>query len=409
MTAVNPYIEPGIQPLFRWFCGIMFGLITLGIWAETDTPDYFAIIVWFTMGFLALYLTIRPLARWMGKWYLIIALLLAIFVPTIADTGVNPFYAQQNIVDDELSGNGARLYFWLILPLIIISAQYSKRALFAFTLSTSLLPIVISAIFDPATLTLQITNSTGRLVIFSIVGYLVNVIASAQRRQRKQLAEKNAQLIHYAATLEQLTIAQERNRLARELHDTLAHTLSAVNVQLKALEVLMEQDSGDVRSALLQTQDLTQRGIQESRRALQALRASPIEEFGLATAIRRLAQQAAQRAGFQLTLKLPETKDVLAPEIEQHLYRITEEALNNVVRHAHARNVSLSLEMKLTRLRLSVADDGVGFIPTNTSSKRYGLKGMQERADLINGQLKIESQPEKGTTLTLILDRGPQR
>jgi signal transduction histidine kinase len=237
-----------------------------------------------------------------------------------------------------------------------------------------------------------------RLTLYGIAGYIVMRITSAARQQRNDLARRNRQLAQYVTMMEQLTVARERNRLARELHDTLAHTLSAVSIQLKALDVLMDHDVPKARKVLGEAHDLTQKGLQEARRSLQALRARPIDELGLGLALAELAQRASERAGLALTMDIPTQIDGLTPDHEQQIYRITEEALNNVVRHANARALSVRWAQKI----LTIADDGCGFAVANaTDSGHYGLTGMKERAHLIDAALTITAAPGEGTKVTL--------
>jgi signal transduction histidine kinase len=292
-----------------------------------------------------------------------------------------------------------RLYFWLLIPLLFISAQYSLRKLILFSLGTTLLPIFLAlpmaSVLD---FSAQLTSAFVRLTLYTVAGYIVQRITSAARQQRDALAQKNAQLAQYAITLEQLAIARERNRLARELHDTLAHTLSAVNIQLKALDVLLESDPTAARKTLEATQDLTRTGLGEARRSLQALRARPIDELGLGLALGELARRAAERAGLALTLDVPAQIDGITSEAEQQVYRIAEEALNNVVRHANARCLSVRWKDEA----LVIADDGVGFASAvSPPNGHFGVVGMKERAMLIDAALTIDSQPGRGTSVKL--------
>ncbi|HLU08235.1 MAG TPA: sensor histidine kinase, partial [Oceanobacillus sp.] len=133
-----------------------------------------------------------------------------------------------------------------------------------------------------------------------------------------------------------------------------------------------------------------------------ALRSSPLDELGLPIALRRVAQTAAERAGAELNLHVPTQLNGIPPDIEQQLYRVAEEALNNVVRHARARRIDLKLEYTESALTLTVRDDGSGFDPSQTAANgHYGLVGMKERAELINGSLEIKSQPGAGTIIQL--------
>jgi signal transduction histidine kinase len=178
--------------------------------------------------------------------------------------------------------------------------------------------------------------------------------------------------------------------------------LSAINVQLNALDVLWDSNSDAARKKLKQTQELTRCGLDEARRALHALRASPIDELGLALALQRAAQTAAERSGVQLSLTLPPQLSGVPPDIEHQLYRVAEEALNNVVRHARARHMGLALERTATALMLTIRDDGSGFDSSQAPSNgHYGLVGMKERAALINASLQIQSQPGRGTIVQL--------
>ncbi|MBW4439309.1 MAG: sensor histidine kinase [Pleurocapsa minor GSE-CHR-MK-17-07R] len=401
MHRSSPALEPGVLSISRWFYGLMFILLTLGLFSPAPVPDYFSLVIWALCGLLSAYLLVGGLTRRMGRLYLPPALLAAALTPILADSASVALYQAQNISSHDYALDGSRLYFWLILPLIVVSTQYKLRALIAFMLVTSLLPPLLTALLDVSLLPGQLTHAAVRITLYSVVGYLVLMTARAQRRQRHALAESNARLSEYASTLEQLTIARERNRLARELHDTLAHSLSAVNVQLKALEVLWEQDPAKARAALHETQELTREGLQEARRALVALRSAPVEELGLALALERLARKAAERGGLALTLNVPERIHGLTPQAEQQVYRAAEEALNNVVRHANARALALSVARAGHIVRLTVRDDGVGFDPASAARDgHFGLTGMRERATLVHGALSVDSSAGAGTTIT---------
>ncbi len=147
--------------------------------------------------------------------------------------------------------------------------------------------------------------------------------------------------------------------------------------------------------------------MSEARRAIAALRARPLEDLGLARAVRELAKSTASGAGLALDLRVPDSLDGLDGETEHALYRIAAEALANVARHAEARRLTVRLERSGGCISLFVADDGRGFDPaTVRDDKRFGLYGMQERARLIGSELGVESTPGKGTTVGLTVRRG---
>ena len=194
--------------------------------------------------------------------------------------------------------------------------------------------------------------------------------------------------------------------MARELHDTLAHTLSAVAIQLEALDALWDGDPQAARKTLLLSRDLTRSGLVETRRALQALRANPLEDLGLGLALRHLAETTAARAGLQLSLDIPSKLGQLSPFAEQNIYRIAEEALNNTVRHANAHHLTVSLRQNSKQIMLLIADDGLGFDAQPVQNEHFGLVGMRERAALCHALLQIESAPDKGTCISLILEEN---
>lgn len=248
---------------------------------------------------------------------------------------------------------------------------------------------------------------SARTASFLIMGYIITRLMNQQRQQREQLEQANRRLSHYAATLEQLTVTRERNRMARELHDTVAHTLSGLAVQLEAVHSVWDSDPLQAQSILESSLVATRSGLTETRHSIQALRASPLEDLGLLLALHTLAENAAARGGFRLSLELPPSLRKLPPDIEQALYRIAQEALENIVRHAEARQARLCLAQEGSQLRLEISDDGRGFSPdASQTSGGFGLQGIRERAELLGGALQIISQNGRGATIRLTLELG---
>ena len=239
-------------------------------------------------------------------------------------------------------------------------------------------------------------------VIFLAVGFSISYLMSRLRRQQQSLEAVNIRLTHYASTLEQLATTRERNRLARELHDTLAHTLSGLSVQMETLKAYWDVDQKTARSILDKSLAAAHSGLKETRRALQALRASPLDDLGLALAISTMAKDAAERANLALDLSVMENIPPLSPDVEQCVYRVAQEAITNVVSHASAKKLAVKLEFIEGKMMLMVHDDGVGFDIEKVSNKaQFGLTGMRERAQLIGGELDITTKPGAGTTIKL--------
>lgn len=227
-----------------------------------------------------------------------------------------------------------------------------------------------------------------------------------QRALRGELADANLKLAQAASTAEQLAASYERNRLARELHDTLAHSLSGVTVELEAVDALWDTNEPHARTMLQQALQNTRSGLTEARRALRELRASPLEDLGLSLAVANLAESVANRSGLQLDLSVPPRTENLSPVVEQCVYRVAQEALTNVTRHANATRVRVALERVNGHIILTVADNGRGFNPAQVESTRYGLAGMRERAEIGGGELEVESAHQQGTTVRLTIAVG---
>jgi len=242
-----------------------------------------------------------------------------------------------------------------------------------------------------------------RLITVTATGLGFAWLMKHQREHRAALAEANRKLAQYAATTEQLAISQERNRLARELHDTLAHSLSAVTVQLEAVQSLWDVKDMEARRILDQALRATRSGLTEARRALQDLRATPLDDLGLALSVRHLARTTATRANLKLDLDVQNHLENLSPDVEQCIYRIAQEALTNVARHADAKTLQVSLRHDAGDLILIIADNGRGFDSASVEGSHHGLKGLHERAEIFGGRLEVESQPGNGTAVRLVL------
>lgn len=404
--------EPGLIKVFRLSINVEIALIALAACGElsdeTKTPQFLTFYALALMVVLRVMLTARLIDRRRGL--LPITLALASLGPIAGIVGSVAIQLHQGLAGDDIWTATGSLILWLLVPLLLISSQYSLRVILGFIFGTAALEWGIFALLaagDGPAMDLITEEVLIRVTLFGAVGYVVMRLSEAQRGQRDILAQKNAQLANYAITLEQLAISRERNRVARELHDTLAHTLSAASVQLEALGVLLDTaDLDAARANLTLTQDVMRNGLQEARRALRALRVSPLDDLGLSRALRQLAESTAAQANLKLGLHLPNEIDALPAEAEQHIYRIAEEALTNVVRHADAQTLSVDLTQVNGHMALTIRDDGVGFDQHQPPVEgKFGLLGMRERALLCDSTLTIDSRPQQGTTITLQMKR----
>ena len=225
-------------------------------------------------------------------------------------------------------------------------------------------------------------------------------VAASEREARTALAEANQLLRDHAAQVEELATTKERNRLAREIHDSLGHYLTVVNVQIGAAQAILEQDGARARDHLSNAQALTQEGLAEVRHSVAALRAAPIESLPLPEALAKLAEQW-NAAGLRTKLVIAGTIRSLTPQANLTLYRAVQEALTNIGKHAHASSVDLHLDYRDERVvHLRIKDDGVG---SANSEGGFGLLGVRERVQLLNGAVRVRTDPGEGFTLEVEL------
>lgn len=188
---------------------------------------------------------------------------------------------------------------------------------------------------------------------------------------------------------------EERSRVARELHDQTGQALTGLMVALKALEAGPEAQAVAPRLAMMR--GMVGQALEEVRGLSMALRPPILDELGLPAALASLARQQAEAMGWRLHLDLPEAMPSLPAPLALTAYRVAQEAITNVARHAEAQNLRLSLRLVGDRLNLQVQDDGQGFDPIQAeASKRLGLVGMRERAALVGGQLSLEAASGQG-------------
>jgi two-component system NarL family sensor kinase len=205
-----------------------------------------------------------------------------------------------------------------------------------------------------------------------------------------------------------LGAVEERNRLAREIHDTLAQGLTATGLQLESAEALLDDASGAqrAREPLRRALSLTRSNLDEARRSVLDLRAAPLEGRSLPEALKTLVDRWEAETGVGTRFKAINGGHPLPPRVEVALYRICQEALTNVARHAGASRVTVRLVATPDQVRLVVQDDGRGFDASHVRDDRHGLVGMRERADTIGGSLKVEGTTNGGTRIEITVPLG---
>jgi signal transduction histidine kinase len=217
------------------------------------------------------------------------------------------------------------------------------------------------------------------------------------------VAIENARLLERSR---ELSIVEERNRLARELHDSVSQKLFGLVLSAEAATTLLGRDDGAAGEQVARLGELAQEALAELRELIFELRPPSLVEEGLAATLRKHVDMLRRLHGREIELRIAGGAKC-APESEADVLRVAQEALGNALRHAEAERIELRMEVRDGRLVVTVADDGVGFDPDapGVRSRRLGLTSMEERARALGGTLAVVSRPGEGTTVTLEVPR----
>jgi len=245
--------------------------------------------------------------------------------------------------------------------------------------------------------------SVSTAVIF--VALFAQMRLNEQRaRERAQqltaaLEQANVQLAAFATQAEELAMTQERNRLAREIHDSLGNTLTIVNVQVEAARAVMKSDPHRALDAIDNIQELAQKGLTQVRESVAALRESPVSNRPLDDAIKLLVQEV-NSSGIITEFWVSGEAHALEHKVALALYRAAQEGLTNACRHARASRVDVKLDFQPGQVCLEVKDNGVG---VGQIKEGFGLLGIRERMQLLGGGLEIDTGKGKGFRLNTCL------
>lgn len=211
----------------------------------------------------------------------------------------------------------------------------------------------------------------------------------------------------YEASREQ-SVSEERDRLARDLHDALTQRLFSLNLTLEAAAARVEADPGAARASLGQARELVEAALAELRSLIFELRPPVLEMDGLLKSVHKHAEVLSRAHGLDLSVATSGDDATLALEVERHLFRVVQEALSNVVRHASAGTAGVEVLVMQDAVRVVVRDDGVGFDPAARAiaARRLGLTSMRERVESLGGRFEVVSAPGEGTTVRAEVPRG---
>jgi signal transduction histidine kinase len=204
-----------------------------------------------------------------------------------------------------------------------------------------------------------------------------------------------------------LAATKERNHLARELHDSVTQTIFSITLTAKSARMLLDKDPGQVVPQLDHLQELAQGALAEMRGLIFELRPPAVEEIGLVPALRKHFAALKSRNGLTVEFRVAEAVQ-LSGEQERRLFRIIQEALNNIVKYAQTDRAAVTLTMEQGQVLLLVEDEGIGFDPAavEAGQEKMGLTSMRERAEMMGGTFEIDSHPEVGTRIRVAIPQA---
>jgi signal transduction histidine kinase len=400
--------EPGLNRIFKNYCGFAllyfsaffaYTIVTIGeIFSPTLILFYVNLAVY---AVLFAYLSWVWLAKKIGRFYFPIAILMATLIPMYSITFFWPFQTGDAI--SEIIYRSWYLFPILVVPITLVAWQYGYKITLVFIIFTAFFdfPFIIMRINEINSATIQLLGvPLQRSMAFGMVGVIVGLLMNTQKAQQRKLIQANIMLSKHAETLEELATSKERNRLARELHDTLAHTLSSQILTLEALRLSPPADKTEMQTVLMNLIDNSRKGLSETRRALKDLRSKQLDDLGLKNSLDFLLTDASSRTEIKIESKVDDYFPTISKEIEQCIYRIAQEGIENIIRHANATKAVMTLSYMKNELLFEISDNGDGFsLGRINKGESHGIKGMQERVEEVGGILDINSRKKRGTRI----------
>lgn len=223
----------------------------------------------------------------------------------------------------------------------------------------------------------------------------------AEKQAKEELALANQRIRNYAIKAQEMGSLQERNRIAREIHDSLGHSLTALNLHLEMALKLSQVKPEKSREVLAEAKRLGSIALNDVRQSVSAMRSDPLQNQDLPTAIQKLADEFEFSNNLKPLCHLDALPQIPQP-IATTIYRIVQEALTNISKYAQASEVRIEIYHRPTELELRIIDNGQGFIPTNNVTG-FGLQGMRERVLSLQGRFAIISEPQQGCQIVAII------
>ena len=284
--------------------------------------------------------------------------------------------------------------------LLLVVALAGRRGLSAAILASLLSFLAFDFFFFSPQYTFIVLNNQDLLTlcVFLVLAIITGQVASAQRRRAEEATTRERELRLLYEQAQELASLQERQRLARELHDSVSQALYGISLGAHTAQKALENDPEQVKASIEYVNTLAEAGLAEMRALIFELRPEFLETEGLVVAL--LKQVDVLRARYKLTVEMDmDEEPALSLEKKYALYRVAQEALHNVVRHARATTVTIRLAERENEITLEVRDNGRGFDPTSAFPGHLGLRSMRERIAKVSGTLALESSPGNGTSI----------
>lgn len=266
------------------------------------------------------------------------------------------------------------------------------------------LPLKLNTSYD-------IINILFSIMLICTLGFMGEKVNEEKRRKfeaqelydklrisEEKLKEAYDKLERYSESVEELSILRERNRISREIHDSVGHTLSAVLIQLQALNYVVDKSNKQGISMINEMTSFVKNGIENVRRTVRQLKPTDFDRYEGIFAIEEMITKYKKLTGAEIRLILSKQKRPLSSDESFISYRIVQEALNNAIRHGHASLIEVSIQFLEDKIYIRIKDNGVG---TDKINKSFGITGMEERVKKLGGSLDIKSEKNKGFEVTV--------
>lgn len=394
----NQYTQTDIWERWGWLWnGIFYMSVLISIalvFTSIQLSDIRLVIVTMSLGLIAWH--------WIG-------IRLSYQKLEVWDTQVRPRFTVivVDIVFWFILVNISPAYYFTLFGLFIMIFRHLPARFATVTASILTILMILEQIIDTGA-TFDLTNPNNWLLIFAglasiLIGIWISAIIEQSMQRRELIEQLEATRTELAAAERREGILEERQRLAREIHDTLAQGFTSIVMHLEAAEQALPDDLSVLQKHLNRARTTARNSLDQARRVVQDLRPDLLEQQSLPDAIQRTAKRWSDATDIPASTQSTGNIVPIHPHVEVMLLRATQEALNNIRKHAQASEVQITLSYMSDAIMLDIQDDGVGLDGSKASSYSggYGLQAMRERAEQSGGSVMLESDIGEGTTVTV--------